>query len=61
MKKKFLLNVFYSLGFILSMFGFVWSYKAENYPMLGLFVVAAVFFGFVKVQLLKEVSKSIKK
>jgi hypothetical protein len=60
MGKKIALNVFYNLGIILSIFGAVWGYNNHKYLVIGLFVVTAAFFLYLKLQLVKEMRNSLK-
>lgn len=61
MVKKFALNIFYTLGLILSGFGIVWASQNSNWYIVAVLVAAAVFFLYLKIQLLKEVKNAIKK
>lgn len=61
MVKKFALNIFYTLGVILSVYGIVWAFQNGNYPIVGLFVASVALFVYLKIQLLKEVKNAIKK
>ncbi|WP_090785685.1 DUF6358 family protein [Pedobacter sp. ok626] len=60
MGKKIALNVFYNLGIILSIFGMVWGYNNKQYLVIGLFVITAAFFLYLKLQLIKEMRNSLK-
>jgi len=61
MVKKIALNVFYNLGIIISGVAAIWSYNNAKYPYIALFVVAAALFIYLKIQLMKEVRKDLKK
>ncbi|HEY0175385.1 MAG TPA: DUF6358 family protein [Pedobacter sp.] len=60
MKKKIALNTFYTLGIVVSVVGIKWAYQGHNYPVLGLFVATALFFLYLKINIVKEVKKGIK-
>jgi len=61
MGKKIALNVFYNLGLILSVFGIFWGYENKQYLVVLLFVLTAAFFFYVKMQLVKDLRKTLKK
>jgi len=60
MKKKIALNTFYTLGIVVSVVGLKWAYTAHNYPVLALLVVTALFFLYLKINIVKEVRSGIK-
>jgi hypothetical protein len=60
MKKKIALNTFYTLGIVVSVVGLKWAYTAHNYPALALLVVTALFFLYLKINIVKEVRSGIK-
>ncbi|WP_129715565.1 DUF6358 family protein [Pedobacter sp. SYP-B3415] len=60
MGKKIALNIFFTIGLILSGFGLVWSFQNEKYLLVAMFVATGVVFFYLKMQLLKEVRKSFK-
>ena len=60
MKSKIALNTFYTLGIVVSVFGIKWAYQGQNYPVLGLLVATALFFLYLKVNIVKEVRTNIK-
>lgn len=60
MKKKFALNIFFTLGIIVSVVGIKWAYVGHNYPVLGLLVATALFFLYLKINLVKDVRTGIK-
>lgn len=61
MGKKIALNVFYNLGLIVSIFGTVWAFNNTKYLVIVLFVATAVFFLYLKLQLIKEMRSALKK
>lgn len=61
MGKKIALNVFYNLGLIVSIFGAVWAFNNTKYLVIVLFVATAVFFLYLKLQLIKEMRSALKK
>lgn len=61
MGKKIALNVFYNLGLIVSIFGAVWAFNNAKYLVIVLFVATAVFFLYLKLQLIKEMRSALKK
>ncbi|PST85224.1 hypothetical protein C7T94_03720 [Pedobacter yulinensis] len=60
MGKKIALNIFFTIGLILSGFGLVWSFQNEKYLLVTMFVATGAVFFYLKMQLLKEVRKSFK-
>ncbi len=58
MRKKILLNVFYNLCIILSIFGMMWAYKNNSPLIVAFFGAVLIAIGYFKLQLLKEVKKS---
>lgn len=60
MRKKFLLNVFYNLGIMLSLFGLVWCYQNGKYIPAAFLVGTACAFLYFKIQLMKEIRKNFK-
>ena len=61
MGKKIFLNVLFNLGIILSIFGIGWSFNNKSPLIVAFFAATLVAFIYVKIQLLKTVSKDIKK
>ncbi len=55
MRKKIALNIFYTLGLILSFLGIIWSFQNAQYLLLVILLAVGIFFGYLKVQLSKEV------
>jgi hypothetical protein len=60
MKKKIALNTFYTLGIVVSVVGLKWAYEAHNYPVVGLLIATALFFLYLKINIVKEVRSGIK-
>lgn len=60
MKKKIALNTFYTLGIVVSVVGLKWAYQAHNFPVVGLLVATAIFFLYLKINIVKEVRTGIK-
>lgn len=61
MGKKIALNVFYNLGIILCIFGTVWGYNNQNYPVIVGFLAAAALFLYLKIKLIKGLKDTLKK
>jgi hypothetical protein len=59
MKKKIALNTFYTLGIVVSVVGLKWAYEARNYPVVGLLIATALFFLYLKINIVKEVRSGI--
>jgi multisubunit Na+/H+ antiporter MnhG subunit len=60
MKKKIALNTFYTIGIVVSVVGIKWAYTSHNYPVLGLLIATALFFLYLKINIVKEVRSGIK-
>ncbi|MFC3364584.1 DUF6358 family protein [Pedobacter fastidiosus] len=60
MGKKFLLNIFYNLGIILSLFGIVWCYQNGKYLPAAFLVGTACALIYFKIQLMKQIRKTFK-
>ena len=60
MKGKIALNTFYTIGIVISVVGLKWAYTAHNFPIVGLLVITALFFLYLKVKIVKEVRTGIK-
>lgn len=60
MKKKYALNVFYTLGIVVSVVGLKWAYLGHNYPVMALLIATALFFLYLKINIVKEVRTGIK-
>lgn len=60
MKKKIALNTFYTLGIVVSVVGLKWAFQGHNYPVMGLLVATALFFLYLKINIVKEVKNGIK-
>lgn len=60
MKKKIALNTFYTLGIVVSVVGLKWAYEGHNYPVVGLLIATALFFLYLKINIVKEVRSGIK-
>lgn len=60
MKKRIALNVFYTVGIIVSVLGIKWGFQNHNYPAGGLFVATTIFFFYLKIKLTKEFRQEIK-
>ncbi|MES2456087.1 MAG: DUF6358 family protein [Bacteroidota bacterium] len=61
MVKKIALNVFYNLAIIVSIIGIIWCFNNAKYPLIALFLTTGVLFGYLKVQLMREVKNTLKK
>ncbi len=61
MVKKIALNVFYNLAIIVSVIAVIWCYNNQKYLFIPLFLASAAFFVYVKIQLMKEVRKNLKR
>jgi len=59
MKKNIALNVFYTLGIVVSVIGLKWAYQAHNFPVVGVLVATAIFFLYLKIKIVKDVRSSI--
>ncbi|MET1053759.1 MAG: DUF6358 family protein [Pedobacter sp.] len=60
MKKNIALNVFYTLGIVVSVVGIKWAYQAHNIPVVGVLIATALFFLYLKINIVKDVRSSIK-
>lgn len=60
MKKRIILNTFYTLGIVVSVVGLKWAWQNANYPVLGLLVATALFFTYLKINIVKEVRADFK-
>lgn len=60
MKKNIALNVFYTLGIVVSVIGLKWAYQAHNFPVVGVLIATALFFLYLKINIVKDVRSSIK-
>jgi len=60
MKKRIILNTFYTLGIVISVVGLKWAWQNANYPMLALLVSTALFFLYLKINIVKEVKSDLK-
>ena len=60
MKKKIVLNTFYTLGIVISVVGLKWAFQNANYPIVALLVATALFFLYLKINIVKEVRTDIK-
>lgn len=60
MKKKIALNTFYTLGIVVSVVGLKWAYEGHNYPVVGFLIATALFFLYLKINIVKEVRSGIK-
>jgi 1,4-dihydroxy-2-naphthoate octaprenyltransferase len=60
MKKNIALNVFYTLGIVVSVIGLKWAYQAHNFPVVGVLIATAIFFLYLKINIVKDVRSSIK-
>lgn len=61
MGKKIALNVIYNLGIILCIFGAVWGYNNQNYPVIFGFLAVAAFLLYLKINLIKGLKDTLKK
>jgi hypothetical protein len=59
MKKNIALNVFYTLGIVVSVVGLKWAYQAHNFPVVGVLVATTLFFLYLKIRIVKDVRSSI--
>ena len=60
MKSKIALNIFYTIGAIISVIGIKWAFQNHNYPVGGILVATAIFFFYLKIKLVRDVRQSIK-
>jgi 1,4-dihydroxy-2-naphthoate octaprenyltransferase len=60
MKKNIALNVFYTLGIVVSVVGIKWADQAHNIPVVGVLIATALFFLYLKINIVKDVRSSIK-
>lgn len=60
MKKQIAFNTFYTIGIVISVLGLKWAIENSNYPIVALLVAIAGLFLYLKINLVKEVKKSIK-
>jgi len=60
MKKRIILNTFYTLGIVISVVGIKWAWQNVNYPVVALLVATALFFLYLKINIVKEVKSDLK-
>jgi len=60
MKKRIILNAFYTLGILISVIGLKWAYQNANYPILALLIATGAFFLYLKINIVKEVKTDLK-
>jgi len=60
MKKSIALNIFYTIGIIISVIGLKWAFQNDNYPIVAVLIASAIFFFYLKIKLIKDVRRSIK-
>ena len=60
MKKRIILNTFYTLGIVISVVGLKWAWQNANYPVMALLVATALFFLYLKINIVKEVKSDLK-
>ncbi len=60
MKGKIALNVFYTIGIIISVLGIKWAYQNHNYLVVTVLAATTIFFFYLKIKLTKEFRASIK-
>lgn len=60
MKKRIALNTFYTIGIVISVVGIKWAYQNANYPIVALLAAAAIFFIYLKINIVKEVKSDLK-
>jgi Flp pilus assembly protein TadB len=59
MKKNIALNVFYTLGIVVSVVALKWAYQAHNFSVVGVLVATTIFFLYLKIRIVKDVRSSI--
>jgi Flp pilus assembly protein TadB len=60
MKKRIVLNAFYTIGIIVSIVGLKWAWQNVNYPVVALLIATAIFFLYLKINIVKEVRTDLK-
>jgi tetrahydromethanopterin S-methyltransferase subunit H len=60
MKKSIALNIFYTVGIIISVLGLKWAFQNHNYPIVALLAATTIFFFYLKIKIIKDVRQSIK-
>lgn len=60
MKKQIGLNVFYTLGIIVSVLGIKWAFENNNYIVGAFFIITTVFFFYLKVKLTRDFRQALK-
>jgi len=60
MKKRIVLNTFYTIGIIVSIVGIKWALQNVNYPVVALLIATAIFFLYLKINIVKEVRTDLK-
>ncbi|PYF75887.1 DUF6358 family protein [Pedobacter nutrimenti] len=60
MKRRIALNVFYTVGIIVSVLGIKWAFQNHNYAVGALFIATTIFFFYLKIKLTKEFRQEIK-
>ncbi|TDG37569.1 hypothetical protein EZJ43_00290 [Pedobacter changchengzhani] len=60
MAKKFILNIFYSLGIMLCFFGVIWCYKNGKYLQGAFLVGAGGALLYFKILLMRDIKKDFK-
>jgi Flp pilus assembly protein TadB len=60
MKKRIVLNAFYTIGIIVSIVGLKWAWQNVNYPVVALLIATALFFLYLKINIVKEVRTDLK-
>ncbi|HZY40072.1 MAG TPA: DUF6358 family protein [Mucilaginibacter sp.] len=62
MRKNFLLNIFYTIGIaVFAIIGYQYGVEQKQYGFLAAAIVLVVIFIVLKIRLLKEVNKTLKK
>jgi len=59
MKKNIALNVFYTLGIVVSVIALKWASQAHDFPVVGVLVATTIFFLYLKIKIVKDVRSSI--
>lgn len=60
MKKRIVLNAFYTIGIVISVVGIKWAYQNANYPIVALLVATGIFFLYLKINIVKEVKTDLR-
>ena len=60
MKKQIAMNVFYTLGIIVSVLGIKWGFENNQQVAGGFFIVTTIFFLYLKIKLTRDFRKALR-